>query len=173
MSADPRVAILMGSASDLEQMAEAARELARYGVPYEVKVTSAHRTPAETAAYVRDAEARGVAVFIAGAGLAAHLAGAVAAHTTRPVLGVPLAGGPLNGFDALLSTSQMPRGVPVATLAIGKSGAANAGILAAQILALGDPELAGRLAARRKETAEEVSRASAAARESLARLLAG
>lgn len=173
MSSPARVAILMGSASDLEQMAEAARELARYGIPYEVRVTSAHRTPAETAAYVRDAEARGVAVFIAGAGVAAHLAGAVAAHTTRPVLGVPLAGGPLSGFDALLSTAQMPRGVPVATLAIGKAGAANAGILAAQILALGDPGIAARLAARRQETAEEIARASAGAPDTLARLLAG
>ena len=173
MSAAPRVAILMGSVSDLDQMAEAARELERYGVPYEIRVTSAHRTPAETAAYVKDAEARGVLVFIAGAGMAAHLAGAVAAHTTRPVLGVPLGGSTLGGLDALLSTAQMPKGVPVATLAIGKAGAGNAGVLAAQILALSDPPLAERLAQRRRETVAEVERASAGVREKLAGLLSG
>lgn len=173
MNAVPRVAILMGSVSDLDQMAEAARELERYGVPYEVRVTSAHRTPAETAAYVKDAEARGVLVFIAGAGMAAHLAGAVAAHTTRPVLGVPLGGSTLGGLDALLSTAQMPKGVPVATLAIGKAGAGNAGVLAAQILALSDPPLAERLAQRRRETVAEVERASAGVREKLAGLLSG
>jgi phosphoribosylaminoimidazole carboxylase PurE protein len=163
----------MGSASDLEQMAEAARELERFGVPYEVRITSAHRTPVETAAYVRDAEARGVVVFIAGAGMAAHLAGTVAAHTTRPVLGVPLGGSTLGGLDALLSTAQMPKGVPVATLAIGKAGAGNAGVLATQILALSDPALAARLAARRRETAAEVEQASAAVRDKLPGLLAG
>jgi len=173
LNAVPRVAILMGSVSDLDQMAEAARELERFGVPYEVRVTSAHRTPAETAAYVKDAEARGVLVFIAGAGMAAHLAGAVAAHTTRPVLGVPLGGSTLGGLDALLSTAQMPKGVPVATLAIGKAGAGNAGVLAAQILALSDPPLAERLAQRRRETVAEVERASAGVREKLAGLLSG
>lgn len=173
MSAAPRVAILMGSASDLDQMAEAAREMERFGVPYEVRITSAHRTPAETAAYVKDAEARGVLVFIAGAGMAAHLAGAVAAHTTRPVLGVPLGGSTLGGLDALLSTAQMPKGVPVATLAIGKAGAGNAGVLAAQILALSDPALAERLLQRRRETVAEVERASAGVREKLAGLLSG
>ena len=173
MNAVPRVAILMGSVSDLDQMAEAARELERFGVPYEVRVASAHRTPAETAAYVKDAEARGVLVFIAGAGMAAHLAGAVAAHTTRPVLGVPLGGSTLGGLDALLSTAQMPKGVPVATLAIGKAGAGNAGVLAAQILALSDPPLAERLAQRRRETVAEVERASAGVREKLAGLLSG
>ncbi len=173
MSPAPRVAILMGSASDLDQMAEAARELSRFGVPYEIRVTSAHRTPAETAAYVRDCEARGVLVFIAGAGMAAHLAGTVAAHTTRPVLGVPLGGSTLGGLDALLSTAQMPKGVPVATLAIGKAGAANAGVLAVQILALSDPALAERLAQRKREMAAEVERASAGARDTLAGLLAG
>jgi phosphoribosylaminoimidazole carboxylase PurE protein len=173
VSPAPRVAILMGSASDLEQMAEAARELERFGVPYEVRITSAHRTPVETATYVKDAEARGVAVFIAGAGMAAHLAGAVAAHTTRPVLGVPLGGSTLGGLDALLSTAQMPKGVPVATLAIGKAGAGNAGVLATQILALSDPALATRLAARRRETAAEVEQASAAVRDKLPGLLAG
>ena len=173
MNAAPRVAILMGSVSDLDQMAEAARELERFGVAYEVRVTSAHRTPAETAAYIKDAEARGVLVFIAGAGMAAHLAGAVAAHTTRPVLGVPLGGSTLGGLDALLSTAQMPKGVPVATLAIGKAGAGNAGVLAAQILALSDPPLAERLAQRRRETVAEVERASAGVREKLAGLLSG
>jgi phosphoribosylaminoimidazole carboxylase PurE protein len=173
VSPAPRVAILMGSASDLEQMAEAARELEHFGVPYEVRITSAHRTPAETATYVKDAEGRGVAVFIAGAGMAAHLAGAVAAHTSRPVLGVPLAGSTLGGLAALLTTVQMPKGVPVATLAIGKAGAGNAGVLATQILALSDPALATRLAARRRETAAEVEQASAAVRDKLPGLLAG
>ena len=173
MSAAPRVAILMGSASDLEQMAEAARELERFGVPYEVRVTSAHRTPSETAAYVKDAEVRGVLVFIAGAGMAAHLAGAVAANTSRPVLGVPLGGSTLGGLDALLSTVQMPKGVPVATLAIGKAGAGNAGVLAAQILALSDAGLAEKLAQRRRETAAGVERVSVGAREKLAGLLSG
>lgn len=156
----PRVAILMGSASDLETMAEAARELDKFGVGWELEVTSAHRSPAYTAQFVREAEARGVQVFIAGAGMAAHLAGAVAAHTAKPVLGVPLGGSTLGGLDALLSTVQMPKGVPVATVAIGKPGAANAGMLAVQILALADPELARRLADRKASMAKETRQAS-------------
>jgi phosphoribosylaminoimidazole carboxylase, PurE protein len=122
----------------------------------EIKITSAHRTPSITQQFISDAEARGCQVFIAGAGLAAHLAGATAAHTTKPVIGVPIDAGPLKGLDALLSTVQMPGGVPVATVAIGESGAKNAGYLAAQILSLGDDELAERVKKDRAATAEKV-----------------
>ena len=150
------VAILMGSDSDLPTMQGTIDVLAKLGVATEVKITSAHRTPDATHAYVKDAEARGCAVFIAAAGLAAHLAGTVAGLTTRPVIGVPMEGGPLNGFDALLSTVQMPGGIPVATVAIGKAGAKNAGYLAAQILALNDAALATRIKAERDANAAEV-----------------
>lgn len=141
--------ILMGSESDRGVMALAAEVLADLGVPSEMLVMSAHRNPDLVADYSAGAEGRGVRVLIAGAGLAAHLAGAVAARTTLPVIGVPLEGGPLNGLDSLLSTVMMPRGVPVATVAIGSHGARNAGFLAASILALQDPALAGRLKAKR------------------------
>jgi phosphoribosylaminoimidazole carboxylase PurE protein len=157
---EPRVAILMGSDSDWEVMQGAARMLADLGIEHEVRVSSAHRTPRETAAYVEGAPGRGVRVFIAAAGAAAHLAGAVAAHTTLPVIGVPLEGSALRGFDALLSTVQMPKGVPVATVAIGAAGAENAAILAAQILALGDDALAAKLVAARKAMGEKVARAN-------------
>jgi len=167
----PRVAILMGSDSDLPVMSEAAAVLADLGIPYEVEVTSAHRSPQRTVRVVADSVARGVRVFIVGAGGAAHLAGTVAAHTTRPVLGVPLAASDLQGLDALLATAQMPAGIPVGTLAIGKAGAANAAWLAASILALDDEALAQRLADRRRAMADNVERKSAAARESLASLL--
>lgn len=150
------VAILMGSDSDLPTMQGTIDVLAKLGVVTEVKITSAHRTPDATHAYVKNAEARGCAVFIAAAGLAAHLAGTVAGLTTRPVIGVPMEGGPLNGFDALLSTVQMPGGIPVATVAIGKAGAKNAGYLAAQMLALGDASLATRIKAERDANAAEV-----------------
>jgi len=147
------VAIMMGSKSDLETMRPAAKVLEALGLGIEVRVLSAHRTPAEAAAFVRDATARGCKVFIAGAGGAAHLAGAVAAHTTRPVIGVPIAAGTLGGFDSLLSTVMMPPGMPVATVAVG--GAENAGLLAAQIIAVADAELGKRVeaerAARRKK----------------------
>ena len=139
------VAVLMGSDSDWPTMQATTQTLSDLGISFEVRVSSAHRTPQETTAYVGDAEQRGCKIFICAAGLAAHLAGAVAAHTTKPVIGVPMDGGPLNGFDALLSTVQMPGGVPVATVAIGKAGAKNAGYLAAQMLALSDSELASRL----------------------------
>jgi phosphoribosylaminoimidazole carboxylase PurE protein len=147
---EPRVAILMGSESDRAAMAETARLLEELGVAHEWLVRSAHRTPDAVRDYVRQAESRGVRVFIAAAGGAAHLAGAVAAHTTRPVIGVPLAATPLAGFDALLATVQMPAGVPVATVAVGPMGAKNAAVLAAQILGLADPALAERLARRRE-----------------------
>jgi 5-(carboxyamino)imidazole ribonucleotide mutase len=135
--------------------------LRQFDIETEVKITSAHRTPEATRAYVQDAEVRGCAVFIAAAGLAAHLAGSVAALTLKPVIGVPMEGGPLNGFDALLSTVQMPGGVPVACVAIGKAGAKNAGYLAAQILALRDPALAERLRAERAGNAEAIQRKDA------------
>jgi 5-(carboxyamino)imidazole ribonucleotide mutase len=166
-----RVAILMGSASDLPVMAHAAKQLERLGVEYSLEVTSAHRSPAQTVEHVRRLEGGGVKVFIVGAGMAAHLGGVVAAHTSKPVLGVPLKGSLLDGLDALLSTVQMPKGIPVATLAVGSHGAANAGILACQILALEDRELAGRLALDREEMAEGVRLSSEDARRRLAGLL--
>jgi 5-(carboxyamino)imidazole ribonucleotide mutase len=150
------VAILMGSDSDLPTMQATADVLRQFGIAYELNVKSAHRTPAATQAYIGEAEARGCAVFIAAAGLAAHLAGFVAAHTLRPVIGVPMEGGPLNGMDALLSTVQMPGGVPVACTAIGKAGARNAGYLAAQMLALDDVQLAAALRAERHANAEKI-----------------
>ncbi|MFW6092391.1 MAG: 5-(carboxyamino)imidazole ribonucleotide mutase [Pseudomonadota bacterium] len=145
----PFVAILMGSESDWPVMQAAADTLAQLEVEYEVRITSAHRTPQATAEYVADAEQRGCAAFICGAGMAAHLAGAVAANTVRPVIGVPIDSGPLSGFDALLSTAQMPGGIPVATVAVGKAGAKNAGYLAAQMLSLAQQDLVGRLQADR------------------------
>ena len=141
----PFVAVLMGSDSDWPTMQSTTNTLDDFGISHEVRVSSAHRTPQETIEYVEDAERRDCRVFICAAGLAAHLAGAVAAHTTKPVIGVPMDGGPLSGFDALLSTVQMPGGIPVATVAIGKAGAKNAGYLAAQMLALDDAALAERL----------------------------
>lgn len=161
------VAILMGSDSDLPTMKGTLDVLSKLGVTTEVKITSAHRTPAATHAYVKDAEARGCAVFIAAAGLAAHLAGTVAGLTTKPVIGVPMEGGPLNGFDALLSTVQMPGGIPVATVAIGKAGAKNAGYLAAQMLALSNAALSARIKAERDVNAAEVIAKDKALQETL------
>ena len=140
----PFVAVLMGSDSDLPVMQSTLDVLTRLEIPHEAKITSAHRTPDATHAYVRDAEARGCAVFVAAAGMAAHLAGVLAAHTTLPVIGVPIDSSPLNGMDALLATVQMPPGIPVATVALGKGGATNAAVLAAQILALKYPPVAER-----------------------------
>ncbi len=154
-----KVAILMGSASDLDAMKKAAEVLAENGVPHEVRVLSAHRTPEKVAEFARSAEANGFRVIIAGAGAAAHLAGAVAANTTLPVIGVPLAGSALNGLDALLATVQMPGGVPVATMAIGPSGAKNAAIFALQVLSLGDEALRARVAEMRKRLAAEAEAA--------------
>lgn len=150
------VAVLMGSDSDLPIMDAAISLLKQFNITVEVKVTSAHRTPAETQAYVQDAENRGCQAFIAGAGMAAHLAGAVAAQTTRPVIGVPIDAGPLQGFDALLSTVQMPGGIPVATVAIGKAGAKNAAYLAVQMMALADDDLAEALKNERAENARKI-----------------
>ena len=169
--ARPQVSILMGSDSDLPAMAGAARVLKSLGVPYELEVTSAHRSPERSVEMIRTARERGIRVFIVGAGGAAHLAGMVAAHTTLPVLGVPLPTSDLKGLDALLSTVQMPSGVPVGTLAIGNAGAENAALLAAQILALGDPALEKRLLQQRRQMAADVVRKSEAAREKLRQLL--
>ncbi len=152
----PFVAILMGSESDWPVMQAAAETLKSLEIEHEARITSAHRTPAATAEYVADAVTRGCAVFICGAGMAAHLAGAVAAHTVRPVIGVPIDSGPLSGFDALLSTAQMPGGIPVATVAVGKAGARNAGYLAAQMLSLADPSIAERLEADRGANRDKI-----------------
>lgn len=154
--AKPFVAILMGSDSDLPVVQATLDTLGTLGVPYEVKITSAHRTPAATHAFVKDADSRGCAVFICAAGLAAHLAGTVAGLTLKPVIGIPMDGGPLNGMDSLLSTVQMPGGIPVATVAIGKVGAKNAAYLAAQMLALSDPAIATRLREDREANMRQV-----------------
>jgi phosphoribosylamine--glycine ligase len=156
----PRVLILMGSDSDAAVMQSAGDLLRRFGIPYEITVASAHRSPDRVLRIVREACERGVQVFIAGAGAAAHLAGVVAAHTTRPVIGVPLDSSALRGLDALLSTAQMPPGVPVASMAVGKAGAVNAAVLAAQILALANVEVAERLVAYKAELAEKVEQAA-------------
>ncbi|MFT7053338.1 MAG: 5-(carboxyamino)imidazole ribonucleotide mutase [Psychromonas sp.] len=166
----PFVAILMGSDSDLPVMQGTIEILKSFAIDFEVKVTSAHRTPAATHAYVTDAEKRGCKVFICAAGLAAHLAGAVAGITTRPIIGVPIDCGPLNGQDALLSTVMMPAGVPVATVAIGSAGAKNAAYLAAQILAVADDELAIRVKENRAENARAVIAKDAALQLKLAKL---
>jgi phosphoribosylaminoimidazole carboxylase PurE protein len=156
----PRVAVIMGSNSDLEIAKEAAGSLEELGIPFEMKIMSAHRTPDALAGYAKSARSRGLQVIIAIAGHAAHLAGAIAANTTLPVLGVPVASSDLSGLDALLATVQMPSGVPVATLALGKSGAKNAAILAAQILALADKDIAGRLDALKAKMKEGVEDAN-------------
>ena len=146
----------MGSDSDLPVMQSTLDVLRSLEIPFEVKITSAHRTPDATHTYVKNADERGCSVFIAAAGLAAHLAGAVSAATLKPVIGVPLDAGPLQGMDSLLSTVQMPGGIPVATVAIGKAGAKNAAYLASQILALDDADLATRIRAERESNAQAV-----------------
>jgi 5-(carboxyamino)imidazole ribonucleotide mutase len=151
---DKKVAILMGSPNDKDKMAPAVDTLARYGVEADVRVMSAHRTPAVVAAFASSARANGYATIICGAGMAAHLAGAVAGQTTLPVIGVPLSGGALNGVDALYATVQMPKGIPVATVAV--DGAMNAALLAVQILAIDDEKLADELARHREEMAPPV-----------------
>ena len=151
MAKKPLVGILMGSDSDLPVMQEAAAVLKEYRVPYEIRVLSAHRVPEATARYAKRAQGQGLRVLIAGAGGAAHLAGVLAAQSTLPVIGVPLTGTVFQGTDAYLATLQMPPGVPVATVSVGKWGAKNAGILAVQILALGDRRLAQRLVAMKQQ----------------------
>ena len=153
------VGIVMGSASDRAVMAKAEEVLKEFGIEYELRILSAHRTPDETRAWVLESERTGVKVFIAAAGLAAHLAGAVAAHTTLPVIGVPLAaptGAIAGGLDSLLSTVQMPGGIPVACVAIGEAGARNAGFLAAQMLSLADPSLQTKIKAQRRAAADKI-----------------
>ena len=150
------VSIIMGSKSDYEIMKECAKTLESFSVPYELIISSAHRSPERTKNYIKTAESKGARVFIAAAGMAAHLAGAVAATTTKPVIGVPMKGGAMDGMDAMLSTVQMPSGMPVATLALGKAGAINAAYLAMQILALDDVELATKLYEDRLAKAKKV-----------------
>jgi 5-(carboxyamino)imidazole ribonucleotide mutase len=157
-----KVGILMGSESDLSVMSEAKKVLDELGIENEIRVLSAHRTPEEAGGFAREAEGRGFGVLIAGAGLAAHLAGALVAQTTLPVIGVPLSAGTLGGLDSLLSTVQMPPGLPVATVAIG--GAANAGLLAAAILAVSDSALKEKLKARRAQMRDKVLAADARVR---------
>ncbi len=164
----PFVAVLMGSDSDLPVLQSTFDVLKKLEIPFEAKITSAHRTPAVTHAYVTDADARGCSVFIAAAGLAAHLAGAVSAATLKPVIGIPLDAGPLQGMDSLLSTVMMPGGIPVATVAVGKAGAKNAAYLAAQILSLSDPDLAQRIRTERENNAEGVIAKDAALQADLA-----
>src|SRR5512140_3502850 len=157
----PDVLVLMGSDSDAPTMQGAIDVLNEFGITAEMTVASAHRSPDRVMRLVRDAPGRGVKVFIVGAGAAAHLAGVVAAHTTKPVIGVPIDSSALKGLDALLSTVQMPPGVPVATVAIGRPGATNAGVLAVQMLALGDPAVAKKLVDYKKKLAEKVEAAAA------------
>jgi 5-(carboxyamino)imidazole ribonucleotide mutase len=155
----PLVGVLMGSLSDRDVMEGCTTTLTELGVPWELKVTSAHRTPDQTHEYAQKAAGRGIKVIIAGAGWAAHLAGVIASYTMLPVIGVPIDSSPLKGMDSLLSTVQMPPGIPVATVAIGKGGAKNAAVLAAQILALSHPDIAGNLKAyREKMTADAVEK---------------
>lgn len=153
---EPRVAIVMGSDSDLPIMTETAKTLAVLDVPYEIEITSAHRSPRRTSEYTTQAASRGLRVIIAGAGGAFHLAGVIAAETTLPVIAVPIGSSPLAGWDALLAAVQMPGGVPVGVMAVGKSGAINAAIFAAQILATADEALAKRLVQLKKKMADEV-----------------
>jgi 5-(carboxyamino)imidazole ribonucleotide mutase len=163
---EPFVAIVMGSDSDLPVMEASFGVLRAFGVPFEARITSAHRTPEVTKSYVQDAEERGCAAFIAAAGMAAHLAGAVAAATVKPVIGVPM-NASLDGLDALLSTVQMPAGIPVATVAIGKAGAKNAAYLAVQMLSLANSQLAQKLRDERASNAEEISAKDAALQDKL------
>jgi 5-(carboxyamino)imidazole ribonucleotide mutase len=162
----PQVSIVMGSDSDLDIMREAGKALDEFGIGYEMDVTSAHRSPERTAEFARKAAENGIRVIIAGAGGAAHLAGVIAAHTTLPVIGVPIPSTSLNGMDSLLSTVQMPAGIPVATVAIGKPGATNAGILAAQIIGLADEAVAKKLHAHKQKLARGVEDKSRKLKES-------
>lgn len=160
MSTNPLVSIVMGSDSDLEIMREAAKALDGFGIAYEMDIISAHRSPARTSEYARNAAGRGLKVIIAGAGGAAHLAGVIAAESTLPVIGVPIPSSSLQGLDSLLAIVQMPAGIPVATVAIGKAGATNAGILAAQMIALADPAIGKKLEAHKEKLAKGVEEKS-------------
>ena len=169
MDTKPLVSILMGSDSDLDIMNEAARALDLFDVPYEIDICSAHRSPARTSEFSRQAAARGIRVIIAGAGGAAHLAGVIAAETILPVIAVPIAATSLGGLDALLAMAQMPAGIPVATVAIGKAGATNAGILATQILATADPALRKKLIAYKEKLVRGVEEKSRKLQQSRAK----
>src|SRR5215475_7799057 len=160
MAENPLVSIVMGSDSDLDIMNEAGKALDQFGIPYEIDVTSAHRSPARTSEFARKAVGRGIKAIIAGAGGAAHLAGVIAAETTIPVIGVPIPSTSLNGMDSLLAIVQMPAGIPVATVAIGKPGATNAGILAAQMLGLASDEVSKKLDAHKQKLANGVEEKS-------------
>ena len=153
---NPQVLIVMGSDSDIPIMEEVAKILDQFGIAWEMRIASAHRSPKKAAALASGAASRGIRVIVAGAGMAAHLAGMIAADTILPVIAVPIPGGALNGLDALYAMVQMPGGIPVATMAIGKAGAKNAGLLAVQIIALGDPALSAKLQAYKEVMAEEV-----------------
>jgi 5-(carboxyamino)imidazole ribonucleotide mutase len=166
----PWVALVMGSDSDLPTVSEACKVLQSFGVAFEARVLSAHRCPEDLVAYIKQAEQRGVHVFIAAAGGAAHLAGVVAAHTTLPVIGIPIQTSALNGLDSLLSMVQMPGGVPVATMAIGNAGARNAGLFAVQMLALGDVALAEKLKQQRAEQVEQVRHRDQRVQKEMAKL---
>ncbi len=168
MNKNPLVGILMGSDNDYEIMKEVAVALQQFDVPFEMTVSSAHRTPDRTASYVRDAKKRGIKVLIAGAGAAAHLAGVVAAETILPVIAVPIDATALNGMDALLAMVQMPAGIPVATMAIGKAGARNAGIFAVQMLAITDAALSQKLVQFKADMATGVEAKAEALKQRLA-----
>lgn len=161
MEGAPRILLMMGSETDLPTMQEAAQILKKFAIPYEMRISSAHRSPARTMALATEAAGRGIQIIIAGAGMAAHLAGVVASKTILPVIGVPMPGGALNGVDALYATVQMPGGIPVATMAIGKAGAKNAGLFAVQILALSEPALAESLLNYRVEMDKELEQRDA------------
>jgi len=163
-----RVGVLMGSDTDLPVMSEAGKVLDKFGIGYEMEVMSAHRTPARAHEYATTAQSRGLKVLIAAAGAAAHLAGVIAANTTLPVIGVPMGTSSLNGLDALLSTVQMPGGIPVATMAIDRAGAVNAAIFAAEILGLSDPEIARKLVEHKEELARSVTEKNARLQQQLA-----
>lgn len=164
------VGVLMGSDSDWPLLEDTAKTLKQFGVTFEVRVLSAHRTPERAAEYAQTARERGLKVLIAAAGGAAHLAGVIAAHTVLPVIGIPVKGGALDGLDALLSTVQMPAGIPVATVALGRSGAVNAALLAVQILALNDPALVTRFVAHKQELCDKVTKGNERVQGELAKL---
>lgn len=168
MAQTNKVAIVMGSDSDWSVMKACAETLSKFEIPFDVRISSAHRSPDQTAAFAQDARKQGYEVIIAAAGMAAHLAGVIAAHTTLPVIGVPMAAGALQGIDALLSTVQMPPGVPVATVGIGGAGAKNAAILACQILALKDAKLAEAMTRHKAESAQAVQDKDAKLQKELA-----
>jgi phosphoribosylaminoimidazole carboxylase PurE protein len=164
----PLVGIIMGSDSDLPMMSEAVKSLEKFGIAYEIEIMSAHRTPARAHEYATTALSRGLKILIAAAGAAAHLAGVIAANTTLPVIGVPMGTSSLNGLDALLSTVQMPGGIPVATMAIDKAGAMNAAIFAAEILGLSDPAVAKKLVEHKEDLAKAVEEKNARLKQKLA-----